>query len=430
MFEKELEQLATAIRAAVTKYKEANSITTLRRVRVRRQDLTLTYSGDPQVTFERERIKEDIWDIRDEEQFQNSVVKQLQEYKSIVSALGPKAHSIRGFTRAVSFASFHGLDDEELKERVKALGRELDDQPLPVKVTAYLNGLTISESPLIISDDFILRRPTPEDLAEDVVMDEYGGFSFPQGQTFFGVVGDFSFNAISTGLAQREFLRTLDALRLFRVGGIAASRYLMRSRHSFGQGTMILAEPQRFSRSAYTLSSSDAAILSKFLCDIVPLLPDPFHLDEGITEREIAYVRYRDALFQGPSERAITSAITALEAVLLEDKPGLTHRLAQRVSVFLRVLGTQLNPECTYDNVRKGYKIRNTFIHGGSLEKKDRPKADSLMSTLMAYARECLLALFQMQVPKAQLLSQLDRAMIDPTGLSHLEASFTPVTHR
>jgi hypothetical protein len=429
MFEQELEQLATAIRAVVRKHKE--SIKTLRRVRVRRQDLTLKYSGDPEVNFERERIEEDIWDIRDEEQFQNSVVKQMQEYKSIVSALGPKADSINGFTRAVSFASFHGLDDEELREHVKALGRELDNQPLPVKVTAYLSGLTIRESPLIISDDFILRLPTPEDMAEDVVMDEYGGFSFPQGHTYFSVVGDFFFNAISTGLAQREFLRTLDALRLFRVGGITVGRYLMRSRHSIGLGgTMILAEPQRFSRCAYALSSSDAAILNKFRCEIVPLLPDPFHLDVGVTEREIAYVRYRDALFQGPSERAITSAITALEALLLEDKPGLTHRLAQRVSVFLRVLGTQADPECTYDNVRKGYKIRNTFIHGGSLAKKDRPQADSLMPTLMAYARECLLASFQMQVAKAQLLSELDRAMIDPRGLSELEASFASVVHR
>jgi hypothetical protein len=315
---------------------------------------------------------------------------------------------------------------------VKALGRELEDQPLPVKVTAFLSGLAICESPLIISDDFILRRPTPEDLAEEVLMDEFGSLSFPQGSIFFDAVGEFSFNAISQGVAQREFLRTLDALRLFRVGGIAASRYLMRSSHSFLQGaTGILSEPQRFSRSAYSLSISDAAILNKFLRDVVPLLQDPFHSEEGFTETQIAYVRYRDALFQhGPSERAISLAIAALEALLLAERSELTHRLAQRVSLLLRIIRTQTNPQLTYENVKEGYEIRSKFVHGHSLKPKNRPKADSLMPTLLEYARECVLAFFQLKIPKSLLLSQLDRAMIDPSELRAVEESLAPVVHR
>jgi hypothetical protein len=79
MFERELQQLAAAIRAAVAEYKEANSVKTLRRIRVRRRDLSLTYSGDPQLTFERQRIEEDLWDFNDQEQFQDSIVKHFQD---------------------------------------------------------------------------------------------------------------------------------------------------------------------------------------------------------------------------------------------------------------------------------------------------------------------------------------------------------------
>ena len=107
-----------------------------------------------------------------------------------------------------------------------------------------------------------------------------------------------------------------------------------------------------------------------------------------------------------------------------------THRLAQRVSVFLRVLGTQVNALSTYGDVNKGYKIRSTFIHGGSLTPKHQPRADSLAPVLLEYARVCVLAFFQIPTRKDELLKQLDRAMIDPAGVNELEASLASVVHR
>jgi hypothetical protein len=412
------------------KYKKAGPPITRRLVRVRRADFTLKYHEDFGIgNFSPERIEEDIWDSRDQERFQDSVVKSLEEYKSLVSALGPNTVPLERFASAVSSASFQGLDDGELAERVRAFARELGGEPLPVTVTAFIDGLSIDESPLAISDRSHLRRPTPEDTAECLVVDEHGGFKFPLGDTWFRVVGDFVFDAVYTGSAQVEFLRKVEALRLFRVGGVASNRYTIRSRHSFGGGT--LSGGGRYSRFTYTLSRSDVVSLNTFLRDIVPLLPDPLHLDEGTTEREIAYTRYRDGLFQvGPSERAITSAITALEALFLKTEPELTRRLAQRVSVFLRVLGTQVDAQRTYENVSKGYKIRSIFIHGGSLKARDRPEADSLAAVLLEYARECALAFFQLATKKDDLLSQLDRAMIEPASVNDLVASLGAVVYR
>jgi hypothetical protein len=433
MFEQEFTKLATTIRTEVTKYKEANSVPTRRHVRVRRRDFSLKYRLDPAFeNFAPTRIEEDAWDWPDQERFQNSVVKSLGEYNSLVSVLGHSAALFEGFARSMCFASFHGLGDDELKERVNAFRHELADEPLPVSVIAFIEGISIPDSPLTISDNFILRQPTPEDLAEYILVDEYGGFSFPLPEAWFSVVGEFVFDAISTGSAQQEFLRVVEALRLFRVGGISTNRYRMRSRHSYlqgGVGTLSGGGPGSNSQFTYALSSSDIATLNKFLSDVAPLLPNPLQLDKAATEKEIAYTRYRDALFQsGPSERAITSAITALEALFLEGEQELTHRLAQRVSVFLRVLGTQPDAQNTYGKVKKGYKIRSTFIHGGSF--KDRAGSDALAPVLLEYARECVLAFFQTATTKGDLLKQLDQAMIDPLGANALAASLAPVIQK
>jgi hypothetical protein len=194
---------------------------------------------------------------------------------------------------------------------------------------------------------------------------------------------------------------------------------------------MTLSAPGRFSKFDFRLLSSDAVALNKFLHDVVPLLPDTLNLNNSATESEIAYMRYSDALFQDrPPERAITSAMTSLEALFLEGELELTHRLAQRVSLFLRILGTQKDARDTYDKVKRGYKIRSTFIHGGSLKAKDRPDADVLAPILLEYARECALVFFQLTTSKGELLRQLDRAMIDPSGVNELEASLNLVVHR
>ena len=430
MTEEQIVRLATAIRNAVVSYQQAGAPPTRRLARVRRADFTLKFHEDPTIAnFSPERIEEDIWDYRDQARFQESVVKPLAEYKSIVSELGANTASLERFATSVSFASFQGFDDSALTERACAFARELGGQPLPVTVTAFIDGLSVDESPLVISDRFHLRRPTPEDITECVLIDEYGDCKFPMGDTWFRVVMELVCDAVFTGSAQMEFLRTMEALRLFRVGGVATNRYTMRSEHSFGGGT--LGGSGRHSRYSYSLSTADIDSLKRFLLHIVPVLPDPIRLDEGITEREIAYARYRDGLFQaGPSERAITSAITALEALFLKSEPELTRRLAQRVSVFLRVLGTQSDALNTYDNISRGYKIRSTFIHGGSLKAKDRPSADSLAPVLLEYARACTLAFFQLAVSKDELLGKLDHAMIEPASVSELVSVLQPIVHK
>ncbi len=433
MLEKEITRLAKAIREAVTKYKAQSPVPTQRYAHVRRRDFSLKYHEDFAFgQFAPQRFEEDLWDWNDQQRFAESVINGLEEYRSLVATLGPNASAVESFVRALSFASFRGLDDRELGEHVSALALELVGTPLPVTVTAFIDGLSISESPLVISNSLLLRRPTEEDVAEYVAVDEHGSHSFPPGEAWFRVIAEYVFDAVNTGVAQREFLRVVEALRLYRVGGIAANRYTMRSRHSFLHGrAAILSSPGRHSQFSYTLSGADTTVLKTFLDQVAPLLPDPFEPDKGTTPSEIALTRYLDALFQnGPPERTITSTITALEALFLDDRTELAHRLAQRVSVFLRLLGTQPDAQKAYDEVKKGYTTRSKFVHGGSLKIQDRPQAASSAPVLLDYARTCLLAFFQMAMPKGELLVQLDRAMIDPASAIKLKTSLTSIAHK
>lgn len=204
----------------------------------------------------------------------------------------------------------------------------------------------------------------------------------------------------------------------------------MKSRH-VGQGQVVMRAAESHSQFSYLLSNSDLDSLAPFLMDIVPLVSDPFQMEQANTDVEIAHRRYLDALFQvNAPERMNASAIMALEALFLKNESELTHRLAQRVSVFLRILGTQTDARATYANVNKSYKIRSTFIHGGSLKQKDKPLATSLSSILVDYARQCVLARLQQTISKDDLLTDLDNAMIDPSTASHLQPALNSATYK
>jgi len=205
--------LATAVRDAVALRKQCNEIVIKPFVQVRRRDLTLKYHDDfGFANLAPERVEGDSWDWQDQAQFQKTVLENLPEYRSLATSVGTKAHLLEVFVRITSFLSFHGLADTDLSERVTALARELGDQPLPVRVTAFLSGVSILKSPVVVERHGILRKPEPDDVTECIRMDDYGGVSFPLTEAWLTIVGDLTFEALSTGFAQKEFYRTLDAL--------------------------------------------------------------------------------------------------------------------------------------------------------------------------------------------------------------------------
>jgi hypothetical protein len=114
----------------------------------------------------------------------------------------------------------------------------------------------------------------------------------------------------------------------------------------------------------------------------------------------------------------------------LNSEPELKHRLAERVSIFLRLLGSQPDGYATYDTVSRGYSIRSKFIHGDSLKPKDQPEANKIAPMILEYARASVLAFFQLKMPKKELLKQLDRAIVDPSSVAAFQGQLAIVKHK
>lgn len=92
MFQRDIEELAIAIRNAVSKHRQTGSIVTRRRVRVRRRDFSLVFEDHPGfANFAPERTESDAWDFQDCEKFQVSVIRELEEFTSVAAALGANA---------------------------------------------------------------------------------------------------------------------------------------------------------------------------------------------------------------------------------------------------------------------------------------------------------------------------------------------------
>ena len=341
-------------------------------------------------------------------------------FRSMQLHSGDKAELLSRFVRRVAVKTFHGLNDSELQQIVDVSLREWEGHTSPIPILAYIDGLSITASPLVISDGMILRWPTAEDVTETILLDEYGGTAPRTGEAWFHCIGEFTFHVESSGAAQVQLLKVLDALCLFRVGGIVASRD--RTRISGLDGTIGIGGTKKRSRFTFSLEPSDSAHIDSFLDFCLPLMPDPFHVREAIDAKQIAFARYQDALFHAVSpEHTIASAVACLEALFLIEDSELRHRLCQRVAIFINRLDCSRDPEITYANVNEGYKIRSKFVHGTASKSHPKSKLDDLTPVLLHYARMCTLSFFQIRETKQFVLQYLDTTLIKPDSTENLE---------
>ena len=81
--------------------------------------------------------------------------------------------------------------------------------------------------------------------------------------------------------------------------------------------------------------------------------------------------------------------MTALEAIFATSATELTHRLAERVAVFLGHDGpTRLD---VYDAVKEAYSLRSTLVHGAQLKPKLVDRLAGVATTLDGLLRDSLL---------------------------------------
>jgi hypothetical protein len=188
----------------------------------------------------------------------------------------------------------------------------------------------------------------------------------------------------------------------------------------------------------YKLGTQEATRLQDFSDQILSSLPENLYNNfQPVTDyMEMAFRRYSSVTQTEQNfEASVAGLASVLESLLLTgDEQELSYRLRLRTTVIMGILGW--NPFKVLEVIKKGYKIRSSYVHGSFLSSKDRNKVEKeythlnvFLSILANYARATLLAslLTKGNVDKEELIGLIDMSMVDQTSRDELTKLLLPV---
>lgn len=389
-------------------------------------------------------VEKEEWHWTDERGLFNcidKVEKEVPEYSACISQIS-KHYGVSDaqagfwlsrFVQSVaSEAVNRDIEDEFLVDRVSTFIRDLDNAALSWSIALWLDGMWLQDEQYEIEDDFILRRPRPSDFETEVRFDELvrqPPSPFPVWHP--SAILEFGFRTSRQPEVQLEIETILDVLRLFRLGSVTSlrQRVCAESILALAYESCTASAPSTTYR--YTLTDADLDALRAFMCKMRPLLrqyPPYGPSAERSDPLIIALHRYKDALLHPPTpaERKMTSAITCLEALYLKakERAELSHRLSQRASALLRFVG--FKPLKVYTELRRGYEIRSTFVHGSEPEEDLRGWVRKLGQRIPEYARVSLVAFMRLleepvHEEKDRLINKLDHSLLDEKALREVQ---------
>ena len=439
--------LAKDIVEKVAECRATDRLVRTRALYVKNEVTGFTYDYDKRSTSYKEsfvNIQKVEWDWRDQFGFIEEEVKNIPEYSACVTEISKRCQVFDRqadfwVTRFVQFVvgkiAAGDTGEESLVDQIAVFLADLDGSPVDWKYEVWLDGIWLEDEQYEIEDGMVLRRPNPSDIETETRFELWP----VQSPTSPGIHPWHIPSAILESMCrgsdnreiQREIKAILDTFCLFRLGSVVARETIMSARSILRAGTMHSPSWDIPAIYKYGLAVADVDSLQTFLRKMKPLL----FLDSSVeasTERisplSIALERYKDALLQRvPIESRITSAITCFEALYLkrQERMELSHRLSQRVSALLRLLG--LIPLKAYNELSRAYEIRSIFIHGSQIDRDRQSSAIQLCKTIMDYARISLIAFIQLQdsMDKEALINKLDNSLLDENALDKVRQLFS-----
>jgi hypothetical protein len=235
---------------------------------------------------------------------------------------------------------------------------------------------------------------------------------------------------------QFEAQKATVLLRLFKVCSVRFSRHTWETLSPFAMivgsgGTM---EPIWGANHEIVLTKESGDTLQQFWNSVEPKLPAELRepSSQNVTTVSIAYERYCDSLLSNhPIERKITFAIMGLEAIYLRELEvqELMYRLQLRVCKTLSKLDFK-NKEVRSD-LKEGYNIRNSYVHGGHLSDKEKIKLEKkgiavneLAYKLLDYLRISILHLIISKQGKTEFMDLLEDSFIEKSRDDELQSIF------
>lgn len=436
----DLWELAKAILAGVKEYRDQGALVSMRSWYVKPVIKNFEYEKgikSYEQTFQ--NVEKEEWHWKDQHEFIEKAIKPLPAYVSSLSKIIDK-YAIAGdqadywlvqFARVLSSKATEPVSDGVLVDQIATFINDLEKSPVDWGVVSWLNGIWLEDEAYSLGSTILLRRPKPADFEVERAIDilpfgtSLGAYISPS------AVLEMKLRGREGVEIQRQLERTLNVLRLYRLGSVTESRTHMIPKSFSAWGGSVSAGRYRGGQYKYSFRKSDIGPFMALQEKLQSVLTEAFAEPGDADPVAIAFQRFHEALLQPVAfESRITSAITCMEALYLKagERMELSHRLGQRAALLLGLFG-QKAPEI-YNNLERAYEVRSTFIHGSQIEESQRQALPKMSETVIDYARMSLLIFFQLKgsMDKVKLLNKLDNSLLDQDALKKLRETVTKDT--
>ena len=327
----------------------------------------------------------------------------------------------------------HSLADGDLAHLIHRFVQDLEEAELHWTGVALLRGLRLEPDEISVSPGVTLRQTRAEDYVDrqDLGSLITGMFDVGAGRV---VRKDSVLELSAVGRTHSEIsnevARALQVFMLYRPVSVASERLDVYSDSVIHTGhishSLLSGSGLNFQ---CLLSIADAERLPTFFSQIASLIPDSVL---PTREEEPNFVgnairRYNDALLlPQPVDARLAAAVMSLEALLLKsnEREELSERLAQRAGKLLGILGIASAAK-VYEDIKKAYEHRSTFVHGGHLTGQPLAEASEVITPIVSYVRQIILMMMALGLgpeddAKNQLLNRISRSLLEPRAEQRL----------
>lgn len=320
------------------------------------------------------------------------------------------------FIQRITNVSLNGINSHNVIDLVNLFISELEKNPTLWNPVAWINGVWMETDVIDIQDNISIRKPRAEDLEF-----QYDGTLSPLSNNLDphkwpSAILECEFRVKYPIAVQNNIDSIVNAFRLFKISSIEVISIQFNNDSILGIGggrvsTVNLATAHY----KYGLSQEDIKPLQDFFTKIEPLIHSEI-VEKSANESNylsIAHERYCDALLKPiVPENRLATAIMALEALYLKEKEmaELSERLSQRVAMALKPFG--YNALKVYNDVKRAYGYRSSYVHGSKVKQKDIPE---LTKTILDYCRLSIIIFLQIhnELEKDKMINLLSYSLLD-----------------
>ena len=316
------------------------------------------------------------------------------------------------------------LEEKQIKqELIELFLKELNDEPLKVIAIVRLQGITLEEDSIKLSNVHTLRRIKPSDLEIEIPV--YSPFEKNNLlETNNTAILEIEKEVLSPIDIQKEIELSILLLKLFKVGRTRITSYSLfcKTITRFISGTFTPVTSLIFARENSKIYKTDNEKIRIFWKEFNKLDYKNNLRNNNFSDLEnvnFAYQRYDETLFSsGSYEQQIANTIIGLESLFLNNSEDISKFLRLRISKFFGLIG--LNPEKVQEVLKDAYEVRSCFVHGNKMSYNKRKKIQrkyeteqELLNKILEYLRLSIIIIFVINKPKEEFIDLIDNSFIN-----------------